>query len=301
MSITKDPDLLYADEGEEKNKINPGWLYLVTTPIGNLADLSDRAKKVLAGVDFIAAEDTRNSAKLLSIFGIKKPMVSYYEHNKRERGELICDRLAAGESCALVTDAGMPGISDPGEDIVRLCAERNIPVTAVPGPCAAMTALTLSGLFTGRFAFEGFLSTNKGERRERLAELKSDTRTLIFYEAPHKLKATLSDLHEAFGDRRISLCRELTKLNEEIIRTTLSIAVSLYNEREPRGEYVLIVAGQSAAEAAEEAFWAAMTLEEHVAHYVNEGKSKMDAIKACAKDRGMAKNEVYKVINGGAK
>jgi len=297
MSITKDPDLLYADEGEEKNKIRAGWLYLVTTPIGNLADLSERAKKVLAGVDFIAAEDTRNSAKLLAIFGIKKPMVSYFEHNKRERGEIICDRLAAGESCALVTDAGMPGISDPGEDIVRLCAERGIPVTAVPGPCAAMTALTLSGLFTGRFAFEGFLSTNKGERRERLAELKSDTRTLIFYEAPHKLKATLSDLLEAFGDRPISLCRELTKLNEEIIRTTLRAAVSLYDEREPRGEYVLVVEGQGAAEASAEAFWADMTMENHVAYYMSEGKSKMDAIKACAKDRGMAKNEVYKIIN----
>ncbi len=297
MSLTKDPDLLYADEGEEKNKINAGWLYLVTTPIGNLADLSERAKKVLAGVDFVAAEDTRNSAKLLAIFGIKKPMVSYYEHNKRERGELICDRLAAGESCALVTDAGMPGISDPGEDIVRLCAERNIPVTAVPGPCAAMTALTLSGLFTGRFAFEGFLSTNKGERKAHLASLKSDTRTLIFYEAPHKLKATLADLYDALGDRRISLCRELTKLNEEICRTTLGNAVSLYDDREPRGEYVLIVEGQSAKEAAAEAFWSAMSIEEHVAHYMAEGKSKMDAIKACAKDRGMPKNEVYKVMN----
>ncbi len=297
MSITKDPDLIYADEGEEKNKIREKTLYLVTTPIGNLADLSERAKKVLAGVDFVAAEDTRNSAKLLSIFGIKKPMVSYYEHNKRERGEMICDRIAAGESCALVTDAGMPGISDPGEDIVRLCAERGITVTAVPGPCAAMTALTLSGLFTGRFAFEGFLSTNKGERREHLAELKNDARTLIFYEAPHKLKATLADLNESFGDRQIALCRELTKLNEEIIRTTLSAAVHLYDEREPRGEYVLIVAGQTAEQASAEAFWADMSIEEHVAHYVAEGKSKMDAIKACAKDRGMAKNEVYKVIN----
>lgn len=297
MSLTKDPDIYYADAGEEKNKINGGTLYLVTTPIGNLADLSERAKKVLADVDFVAAEDTRNSAKLLAIFGIKKPMVSYYEHNKRERGGEICDRIASGESCALVTDAGMPGISDPGEDIVRLCAERGIPVTAVPGPCAAMTALTLSGLFTGRFAFEGFLSTNKGERRERLAELKCDTRTLIFYEAPHKLKATLSDLYEALGERSISLCRELTKLNEEIVRTTLSAAVSLYSEREPRGEYVLVVEGASAAQVRENAFWSDMTIEEHVEHYISEGKSKMDAIKACAKDRGMAKNEVYKIIN----
>ncbi len=297
MSLTKSPDVYYADTGDEKNKVNGGTLYLVTTPIGNLADLSERAKKVLAGVDFVAAEDTRNSAKLLAIFGIKKPMVSYYEHNKRERGEEICARISAGESCALVTDAGMPGISDPGEDIVRLCAERGIPVTAVPGPCAAMTALTLSGLFTGRFAFEGFLSTNKGERRDRLAELKCDTRTLIFYEAPHKLKATLADLYSAFGERKISLCRELTKLNEEILRTTLSVATAMYSEHEPRGEYVLIVEGASTEQVRAEAFWSEMSIEEHVAHYVGEGKSKMDAIKACAKDRGIAKNEVYKVVN----
>lgn len=297
MSLTKNPDVYYADTGDEKNKVNGGTLYLVTTPIGNLADLSERAKKVLAGVDFVAAEDTRNSAKLLAIFGIKKPMVSYYEHNKRERGEEICARISAGESCALVTDAGMPGISDPGEDIVRLCAERGIPVTAVPGPCAAMTALTLSALFTGRFAFEGFLSTNKGERRDRLAELKCDTRTLIFYEAPHKLKSTLSDLYAAFGDRKISLCRELTKLNEEILRTTLSAATEIYSEREPRGEYVLVVEGASSEQVRAEAFWSEMSIEEHVAHYVNEGKTKMDAIKACAKDRGIAKNEVYKVVN----
>lgn len=297
MSLTKDPDVYYSDVGEEKNKVNGGTLYLVTTPIGNLSDLSERAKKVLAGVDFVAAEDTRNSAKLLAIFGIKKPMVSYHEHNKRERGEIICDRISAGESCALVTDAGMPGISDPGEDIVKLCAERNIPVTAVPGPCAAVTALTLSGLFTARFAFEGFLSTNKGERSRRLDEIKNDTRTLIFYEAPHKLKATLNDLYGAFGDRKISLCRELTKLNEEVNRTTLSEAVKLYSEREPRGEYVLVVDGASEEQAMESAFWANMTLDEHVAYYVDCGKSKMDAIKACAKDRGMAKNEVYKAVN----
>ena len=299
MSLQKDPDLLYADEGEEKNRINGGTLYLVTTPIGNLSDLSDRAKKILAGVDFVAAEDTRNSAKLLAIFGIKKPMVSYFEHNKRERGEVIAKRLEAGESCALVTDAGMPGISDPGEDIVRLCAERNIPVTAVPGPCAAMCALTLSGLFTGRFAFEGFLTTNKGDRTRRLQAIRNDDRTLIFYEAPHKLKSTLADLYEAFGDRRISLCRELTKLNEEICRTTLSAAVKLYDAREPRGEYVLIVEGQNAVAELSEAFWKDMTIEEHVARYIADGMTKMDAIKLCAKDRGAAKNEIYKVVNGG--
>lgn len=295
MSLTKNPDTYYTDG--EKNKVEAGKLYLVTTPIGNLSDLSDRAKKVLAEVDFVAAEDTRNSAKLLAIFGIKKPLVSYYEHNKRERGEIICERIAEGESCALVTDAGMPGISDPGEDIVKLCAERGIPVTAVPGPCAAMTALTLSGLPTGRFAFEGFLSTNKGERRKHLEELKTDRHTLIFYEAPHKLKATLADLYEAFGDRKISLCRELTKLNEEICRTTLGEAIKLYTEREPRGEYVLIIEGAGEAEASENAFWAEMTLEEHVEYYTGQGKSKMDAIKACAKDRGLPKNEVYKAVN----
>lgn len=299
MSITKDPDLLYADEGEEKNRIRAGTLYLVTTPIGNLADLSERAKKVLAGVDFVAAEDTRNSAKLLALFGIKKPMVSYFEHNKRERGEIICDRLAAGESCALVTDAGMPGISDPGEDIVKLCAERGIPVTAVPGPCAAMTALTLSGLFTARFAFEGFLTTNRGERSKRLDELSSDDRTLIFYEAPHKLKTTLADLLEAFGDRKISLCRELTKLNEEIIRTTLGAAVRLYDEREPRGEYVLIVEGADSSKRQETAFWHDMTVGEHVEHYISSGMSKMDAVKACARDRGVPKNEIYREVNVG--
>ncbi len=297
MSITKDPDRLYADEGEEKNRIRGGTLYLVTTPIGNLSDLSERAKKVLAGVDFIAAEDTRNSAKLLALFGIKQPMVSYYEHNKRERGEIICARIEAGESCALVTDAGMPGISDPGEDIVKLCAERNIPVTAVPGPCAAMTALTLSGLFTAKFAFEGFLTTNKGERMKRLKTLKTDDRTLIFYEAPHKLRATLSDLFEIFGDRRISLCRELTKLNEEIIRTTLSDAVSLYSEHEPRGEYVLVVEGANELEALSDAFWQGMSITEHVEHYISEGMSKMDAVKLCAKDRSLPKNEVYREVN----
>lgn len=295
MSLTKDPDVYYTDK--EKNKVQKGTLYLVTTPIGNLADMSERAKKVLSEVDFVAAEDTRNSAKLLSIFGIKKPLVSYFEHNKRERGELICQRLKMGESCALVTDAGMPAISDPGEDLVRLCADMEIPVTAVPGPCAAMTALTLSGLFTARFTFEGFLSTNKAERRARLAEIKSARQTLIFYEAPHKLKATLADLYEAFGDRKISLCRELTKLNEEILRTTLKSAVALYEEKTPRGEYVLVVEGESEEAAAESAFWADMTVEEHVAHYTESGLSKMDAIKACAKDRGVAKNEIYKVVS----
>lgn len=299
MSLTKDPERLYADEfnsdSVEKNQIRGGTLYLVTTPIGNLADLSDRAKKVLSGVDFVAAEDTRNSAKLLAYFSIRKPLVSYFEHNKRERGELILKRLEAGESCALVTDAGMPGISDPGEDLVKLCAERGIPVTAVPGPCAALCALTLSGLATQRFAFEGFLSTNRGERARRLAELAGDTRTLIFYEAPHKLKTTLADLYAAFGDRRISLCRELTKLNEEIVRVSLSRAVGLYDDREPRGEYVLIVEGASEQPESE---FADMSIVEQVEYYISQGMTKMEAVKACARDRGVMKNEVYKAVVG---
>ncbi len=294
MSLTKDPDVYYKDE---KNKVEGGTLYLVTTPIGNLSDLSTRAQKVLSEVDFVAAEDTRNSAKLLSIFGISKPMVSYYEHNKRERGQIIAQRLQAGESCALVTDAGMPGISDPGEDIVKLCAELNIPVTAVPGPCAALTALTLSGLFTARFSFEGFLSTNKGERSRRLEKIKGEDRTLIFYEAPHKLKATLKDLYAAFGNRKITLCRELTKLNEEIIRTTLEKSCMLYSDKDPRGEYVLIVDGASEEEQNTDCFWKDMSLSEHVEYHIGLGLSKMDAIKACAKDRGIPKNDVYKAVN----
>ena len=210
---------------EDKNQIVGGMLYLVATPIGNLSDISERALKVLSQVDFIAAEDTRNSGKLLAYFGISKPMVSYFEHNKRERGLVILERLKAGESCALVTDAGTPAISDPGEDLVVLCAENNVPVTSIPGCSAVVNALALSALPTGRFCFEGFLSTNKNERLTRLNELKSDTRTTIFYEAPHKLIKTLEDLYEVFGDRRVSLCRELTKLNEEIIRTTFSGAL----------------------------------------------------------------------------
>ncbi|MGN1345688.1 MAG: 16S rRNA (cytidine(1402)-2'-O)-methyltransferase, partial [Eubacteriales bacterium] len=220
-----------------------GVLYLVATPIGNLADLSERALKVLSEVDFVAAEDTRNTGLLLSRFDISKPMISYFEHNKRERGEIIVARIEAGESCALVTDAGTPAISDPGEDIVRLCHERGVRVTSIPGCCAAVTALTLSGLPTGRFTFEGFLSTAKNERRERLEELSTETRTMIFYEAPHKLRGTLADLYQSFGDRDISLCREITKLNEEVCRTTLAEAVRIYEEREPRGEYVLVVGG----------------------------------------------------------
>ena len=219
-------------------------LYLVPTPIGNLGDISKRAAETLASVDFIAAEDTRVSVKLLNHLDVKKPLVSYHEHNQRESGPKIVERLLAGESCALVTDAGSPAISDPGEGLVRLCAEAGVPVCAIPGPCAAITALSVSGLPTGRFAFEGFLPAQKKERRQRLEALAGEERTMIFYEAPHHLRQTLADLASAFGGaRKISLCRELTKLHEEIARMTLAEAVSHYAETEPRGEYVLIVAG----------------------------------------------------------
>ncbi len=281
----------------EKNAITPSTLYLVATPIGNLADLSPRAVKVLTEVDFIAAEDTRNTGTLLSAFGIQNSLVSYHEHNKRERGEEIADRLASGESCALVTDAGTPAISDPGEDLVALCAARGITVTSVPGCSAGITALTLSGLPTRRFTFEGFLSVNKSERKKHLDDLRPERRTMILHEAPHKLKATLADLRDTFGpDRRIALCRELTKLNEEILRLTLAEAVTYYEENTPRGEYVLVVEGAKEGSTAEAPFWEAMTVPEHVAHYMDAGMSKKDAIKAAARDRGVPKNEVYQQV-----
>lgn len=279
---------------KEKNRIEAGTLYLVATPIGNLADLSQRAIKVLSEVDFIAAEDTRNSMRLLSHLGISKPMVSYFEHNKRERGEQIAARLEGGESCALITDAGTPAISDPGADMVALCAQRGICVTSVPGPVASIVALTLSGLDTGRFTFEGFLSVNKAERRARLEELKREKRTMLFHEAPHKLTATLSDLCASFGgERRIAICRELTKINEEVLRLSLQEAVDYYKEHSPRGEYVLVVEGCGDVDACD-VFWASMDIPTHVKHYMDGGMGKMDAIKQAARDRGVAKNEIYK-------
>ena len=288
-------NIKHTDMNPEKNKVEGGTLYLVATPIGNLADLSERAIKVLSEVDFVAAEDTRNSGLLLSRFGISKPFVSYYEHNKRERGEYIVSRLQNGESCALVTDAGMPAISDPGEDIVRLCAEVGVPVTAVPGCCAAVTALALSALTTGRFAFEGFITTNRHDRRERLTALKYEERTMIFYEAPHKLRQTLDDVLEFMGDRKITLCREMTKLNEEIIRTTVSEAIEMYKEKNPRGEYVLVLEGGIKEDKADE-FPA--DPEEHVKMYESQGMKRMDAIKAAAKDRGVSKGVLYKELLG---
>ena len=278
---------------DEKNAVERGTLYLVSTPIGNMADLSSRALKILSTVDFVAAEDTRNSGLMLSRLNIQKPMVSYHEHNRRERGPYIAGRLKDGESCALVTDAGTPAVSDPGEDLVRLCAAEGIPVTAVPGCCAAVTALALSGLSTRRFAFEGFLPVSGRERSERLKELKSEPRTLIVYEAPHRLRETLSDLRDALGDRSIALCRELTKLNEEILRTTVGAACELYREREPRGEYVLVIEGMTLAE--ERADYPE-DIAAHVALLEEGGLSRMDAIKAAARARGVKKNDIYSAL-----
>ena len=270
-----------------------GILYLVGTPIGNLSDFSPRAVAALEEVDFIAAEDTRVSLKLLNHFGIKKPLVSYHQHNYITAGPVILDRLLSGESCALVTDAGTPAISDPGEDLVRLWAERGIPVTRIPGCCAAVTALTLSGLPTGRFTFEGFLSTAKKSRREHLESLKKEQRTMIFYEAPHKLLSTLEDMADTFGpDRSISLCRELTKLHEEVVRTTLGEAVAKYTETPPKGEFVLIVAGAEpvAREVPTETDAAA-----RVTQLIEEGLSRKDAVKQTAKELGLPKNVVYDI------
>lgn len=281
---------------DEKNKVQDGTLYLVGTPIGNLSDISERAIKVLTEVDFIAAEDTRNSGKLLSVLGIKKPMISYFEHNKKERGEQIVSRLVGGSSCALVTDAGMPAISDPGEDIVRLCNEKGIPVRVVPGPCACVSALALSGLPTKKFMFVGFLPAQKSERTKELSSIAGETCTLVFYEAPHKLKTTLSDMLAALGDRKMTISRELTKINEETVLTTIKKAVDYYAENEPRGEYVLVVDGAGEEQIKSAAFFRNMTVAEHVKHYEDAGYSRSDAMKACARDRGVSKSEIYAEI-----
>ena len=271
-----------------------GTLYLVPTPIGNLGDISPRAKKTLAEADFIAAEDTRVTLKLLNHLEIKKQLVSYYEHNKAESGPRVVERLLAGESCALVTDAGSPAISDPGEDLVALCAAAGVCVCAIPGPCAVITALSVSGLPTGRFCFEGFLSTNKKSRREHLESLRGEQRTMIFYEAPHKLQNTLRDLCEAFGpERRISLCRELTKLHEQILRMTLGDALAYYTENDPRGEYVLVLDG--APEPVEQA----LTLEDAVAlalQRMESGASRKDAVREVSRETGLPKNALYEAV-----
>ena len=268
-----------------------GMLYLVPTPIGNLGDISIRCRQTLEEVDFIAAEDTRVTVKLLNHLGIKKNLVSYFEHNKAQKGTYVLDRILAGETCALVSDAGSPAISDPGEDLVKQCAAAGITVCAIPGPCAVITALSISGQSTGRFCFEGFLSTAKKSRREHLESLLGEKRTMIFYEAPHKLVATLEDMAAVFGEKRgISLCRELTKLHEEVVRTTLGEALALYRENAPRGEFVLVVAGapdepKQAATAEDAAA--------RVAQLVEGGMSRKDAIKQTAKELDLPKNAVY--------
>ena len=268
-----------------------GMLYLVPTPIGNLGDISTRCRETLESADFIAAEDTRVSLKLLNHLGIKKSLVSYYEHNKAFKGNVILDRILAGETCALVSDAGSPAISDPGEDLVKLCAEAGITVCAIPGPCAVITALSISGQATGRFCFEGFLSTAKKSRREHLESLAQEQRTMIFYEAPHKLLNTLQDMASVFGeDRPISLCRELTKLHEEVVRTTLGGAIEKYTENAPKGEFVLVLAG---APEKEKEVATADDAAARVAQLVAEGMSRKDAIKQTAKELNLPKNVVY--------
>lgn len=270
-----------------------GILYVVGTPIGNLGDFSPRAVEVLSSCDFIAAEDTRVTIKLLNHFGIKKPMVSYYEHNRTERGGVIIERLLNGESCALVSDAGMPIISDPGEDLTLRCHENNIKVCAVPGPCAFVTALAISGMPSGRFTFEGFLTVTKQNRREHLMELVDEKRTMIFYEAPHKLPKTLEDMASYFGNRKIALVKELTKIYENVERTTLFDAAKKYKEVIPKGEYVLIVEGKPQEEEEEISLESAKAM---ALELVEKGFSKNEASKEIAKQTGLKKSDIYKTL-----
>lgn len=265
-----------------------GKLYIVGTPIGNLGDFSPRAQQVLSEVDFVAAEDTRVGGKLLNLFGIKKPLVSYFEHNRREKGEQIAERIENGENCALITDAGMPAISDPGTDLVVVCAEHDIEVVAVPGPCAAVSALAISGMESGRWCFEGFLSVNKKSRREHLEQIKNETRTMVFYEAPHKLLRTLTDMLDFLGNRKIALCREITKMHEEVIRCDLTEAVKIYEQAAPRGEFVLILNG-----AVRQAEQPARDPMETVAEFLEDGASISEAVKQAAKLLGVPKNSIY--------
>lgn len=270
-----------------------GKLLVVGTPIGNLSDFSPRAIEALSTADFIAAEDTRVTLKLLNHFEIKKPMISYFEHNKRERGDILCSRMEAGETCALVSDAGMPAISDPGEMLVAQCAERGIPVLVVPGPSAVVSALAISGLPTGRFTFEGFLSVNKKSRKGHLQEVKNEHRTMIFYEAPHKLATTLSDMLNAWGDRRIAVVRELTKIHEEVIRTTLAQAAARYTDGSAKGEIVLVIEGAPVLEQSEYTLQDAITLAKELAQ---SGISPSDAARQAAQETGFKKGELYKAM-----
>ena len=270
-----------------------GIIYVVGTPIGNLSDLSDRAKRILSEVDFIAAEDTRVTLKLLNHLGIKKPMISYFEHNKLQRGEEICARILGGESCAIVTDAGMPCISDPGEELIKQCAEKGIRTEVVPGPSAVISALCVSGLATGRFTFEGFLSVNKKSRKEHLEALLGETRTMIFYEAPHKLANTLKDFYDTFGVRKLTIARELTKLHEEIIRTDTEEALRLYGDGSLKGEMVLVLEGATLKE--EKAF----TLEDAVSiakKLIESGAKASEAAKEAALATGFKKNDIYREL-----
>lgn len=275
-----------------------GILYLCATPIGNLSDMTKRVEDTLREVDLIAAEDTRNSIKLLNHFQIKTPMTSYHEYNKVEKAEVLTAKLLEGMNIALITDAGTPAISDPGEVLVQKCYERGIRVTSLPGACACITALTLSGLATRRFCFEGFLPADKKERRSILDILKSETRTMILYEAPHHLKSTLAELYECLGDRKITLCRELTKRFETVMPTTLEAAISFYETEEPKGEYVLVLEGKSFREIEEEKqkAWEEMTIEEHMEIYLSKGMDKKEAMKEVAKDRGTSKREIYQYL-----
>lgn len=276
-----------------------GTLYLCATPIGNLEDITYRVLRTLKEVDLIAAEDTRNSIRLLNHFEIKTPMTSYHEYNKIEKAYQLVAKMREGKNIALVTDAGTPGISDPGEDIVRICYEEGIPVTSLPGAAACITALTMSGLPTRRFAFEAFLPKDKKEHQAVLEELKTETRTIIIYEAPHHLVRTLQELHDTLGgDRRLTICRELTKRHEEKLQMTLADSLSYYEVNEPRGEYVLIIAGRSREEMKkeEQAGWEALSLEEHMAHYESQGIDRKEAMKRVAKDRGVSKRDIYQAL-----
>ena len=276
----------------------PGKLYLCATPIGNLEDITLRVLNTLKQVDLIAAEDTRNSIRLLNHFDIKTPMTSYHEYNKIEKAYRLVDKMRAGSNIALITDAGTPGISDPGEELVRICYEEGIEVTSLPGPAACITALTMSGLPTRRFAFEAFLPKEKKERAAILRELKNETRTIVLYEAPHRLTRTLEELLEALGDRRLSVCRELTKRYEEKTITTIAESLAYYTENEPRGEYVLVVEGKTLGEVAreEQASWERMSLEEHMALYEEKGTPRKEAMRLVARDRGLSRREVYQAL-----
>ena len=275
-----------------------GTLYLCATPIGNLEDMTFRAVRILKEVDVIAAEDTRNSVKLLNHFDIHTPMTSYHEFNKIDKGQYLVKRLLEGENIALITDAGMPGISDPGEELVRMCRDAGVPVTAVPGACACVTALVISGRPTRRFCFEAFLPTDKKERRAVLEELKTETRTSIIYEAPHRLVKTLHELLNELGDRKITVCKEFTKKQETGFETTLKEAVPYYEQNEPRGEYVLVLEGCSRQQMEQEAqdAWKEMSLGDHMKLYEEQGMNRKDAMKQVAKDRGVGKREIYQAL-----